>query len=874
MPIDQIPPAGTPAHRTPHTTSIKRIDLGSTANWSFQAPPQRSGEEAEWLPAQVPGCIHTDLLAHGLIADPFHGCNELALQWIERADWHYRCDFEVDPELFEHEELDLVFDGLDTVATVRLNGHLVLRSENMFHRHRLGVKSRLRGGRNRLEICLASAADYVQTRRQEFKVEESNDPVGGRYRLRKQQCQFGWDWGPRFVTAGVWQPARLEAWSGNRLDAVQLTQTHVDGGRVVVQVTPSLARKEPQARYAVRIELAGQAVVDCASATAAELRFEIPDVQLWWPAGQGAQPLYSVSVELQHANDANSAHGDTPLDRWQGRIGLRTITLDQADDGLALSDAESRARFGLRVNGRLIFAKGANWIPAHSFVAGLGREAYAPLLQAAVDAHMNTIRLWGGGIYEHEAFYDLCDELGLLVWHDFMFACCLYPADEPFLASVRREVGDQVRRIRHHASLAVWCGDNELIMINAKALQDEQRQQDYLKLFTEVIPQALREQDPLTPYLHASPALPLPGGYAATQLPSHDAHDWEVWHARKPVEHYEGTRHRFVSEFGMQSYPSLPVARTFCPPDQLDIASPVFQNHQKNTGGNATILDYTLRLYRLQPHYGDLAHLSQLNQAWCMKVAVEHFRRSQPYTLGALYWQLNDCWPVASWSSLEYGGRWKALHYAARRFFAPALVSARHLGSETVSIGNYAVNTKGEVEVWTSYDAPQPRLATLQWTLLTLAGERLREGSQPVQLRPLESALQATLDFNAELARVGRSKALLRLRLVADGGVVLLSENTVFFAAPRLLDLQPSAITCTDKPAGPGCWDLSLSSPQFEHGVSLEFEQDGIVLSDNAFDLFPGERRTVRVSLDAAAPIPQTLPRWRLRSANPQQGTP
>ena len=845
---------------------MRTIDLGA-ATWTFQQLPSEGQAAPHWLPARVPGRVHTDLLAHGLIDDPFHGCNELDLQWIERADWHHRCDFEVDPELFEHEQLEPVFDGLDTVATVRLNGHVVLRCENMFHRHRLGVKSRLQGGRNRMEIGFGSAVDDVQTRRQAFKADERNDPVGGRYRLRKQQCQFGWDWGPRCVTVGVWQPARLEAWSGNRLASVQLKQSHFVNGKVTLQVEPSLARLDAQARYAVRVELAGEGVISCPSAPASALHFEIPAPQRWWPAGQGAQPLYTVSVELLGAGSGPSSA--PVLDRWEGRVGLRTITLDQAEDGLAQADSESQARFGLRVNGRLIFAKGANWVPAHSFAAGLVRADYAPLLQAARDAHMNMVRLWGGGIYEHDAFYDLCDELGLLVWHDFMFACCLYPADEPFVASVRREVGDQVRRIRHHASLALWCGDNEIIMINARALQDPKRQQAYLKLFAEAIPQSLREFDPLTPYLHASPALPLPGGHAQTLLPSHDAHDWEVWHARKPVEHYEGTRHRFVSEFGMQSYPSLPVAKTFCPPDQLDIGSPVFQNHQKNTGGNATILDDTLRLYRTQADCGALAYLSQLNQAWCMEVVVEHFRRSQPYTLGALYWQLNDCWPVASWSRLEFGGRWKARHCAARRFFAPALVSARHLGGETHTIGNYTANSKGVVELWTSYDAPDACTATLQWPLMALTGERLIEDGMPVTLRPLESVRQTTLDCTDELTRVGRGNAVLRLRLLQDHGTTPVSENTVFFGAPRLMAFKPPSITVSHQTAGPGCWDLSLSSAHFEHGVSLEFEQAGVTLSDNAFDLFPGEARVVRVC--AASPAISPLPPFRLRSANPHQ---
>jgi beta-mannosidase len=820
------------------------IDL-SQSKWTFLEPDSR-----RWLAAVVPGCVHTDLLRHALIDDPFYGRNELDLQWIEERDWRYRCEFKVNKQTLAEDRVDLIFEGLDTVATVLLNGTEILRSDNMFHAHSVPVKALLKNGINRLEFEFGSSLKYLRTTRTDFSTMESNDPVGGRYRIRKEQCQFGWDWGPRFVSAGVWRAVRLEAWSNNRLECVHLTQTHGDDGSVAIAIEPVLQKASAMSSYAVTIALNGAEVVSASCVHAEECQFNIPDPKLWWPAGQGDQPLYDVTVVLLDKQGQQ-------LDEWHRRIGLRTIVLDQSNDALGQPEpagptdggtaSPPLTRFGLRVNGRLIFAKGANWIPAHSFVAGLTRADFEPLLQAAQAANMNLIRLWGGGVYEHDDFYDVCDELGLLVWHDHMFACCLYPADPAFLASVQREVSDQVLRIRHHASLALWCGDNELIMINHAALQEPERQNDYLKLFFHTIPDVLRRLDPATPYLHSSPALPLPG-QPQTRLPSHDAHDWDVWHARKPVEHYETTRHRFVSEFGMQSYPSLPVAQTFCPPEELNVFSPTFQNHQKNQGGNGTILDYSLRLYRLPADYGMLAFISQLNQAYCMKMAVEHFRRCQPYTLGAIYWQLNDCWPVASWSSLEFGGRWKALHYAARRFFAPALVSARHLGSETTTIGNYPLNTKGKVELWTSYDGPAPLKAKLSWVLMTLDGTLLAKATLPVQLKPLESVLHQVVDFSEQLERVGRERAVLRLVLTGTRDKTLLSENTVLFAAPRLLDCDRTPIDIAWEKVAPGAWDVTLRSNSFQHGVGLEFASDAVTLSDNAFDLFPGQARIVRVT--------------------------
>ena len=834
-----------------------QIDLTSpAAHWSFR-------HAGRWLAATVPGCVHTDLRQHELIPDPFYGRNELALRWIEESEWTYRADFTVPAAALGEEELDLCFDGLDTVAAVRLNGAEILRSDNMFHVHRIPVRAHLRRGRNRLEIRFASALDYIRTTRTDYTTRDSGDPVGGSYRIRKQQCQFGWDWGPRLVTAGVWRGVRLEAWSFNRITTVAVSQAHSEG-RVELALHPQLARPEPQARFQVTLALNGQVVVSSAYASGA-IRFAVPEPRLWWPAGQGDQPLYQLSVVLLDQSGAGS-------EPWSRRIGLRTIALDNASDGLEQPRGNDRplTRFGFRVNGRLIFAKGANWIPAHSFVAGLGRVAYEPLLRSARDANMNTIRVWGGGVYEDDGFYDLCDELGLLVWHDHLFACSLYPSDDAFLASVRREVTDHVTRIRHHAALALWCGDNELIMRNWKALSAEpQRQQDYRRIFLETIPTVLREVDPITPYLHSSPGHELPG-HPDSVLPSHDTHDWEVWHSRKPVEHYQTTRHRFVSEFGMQSFPSLPVARSFCPPEELNPFSPTFQNHQKNTGGNATILDYTTRLYRLPADYGALAHLSQLNQAHCMQVAVEHFRRSQPYCLGALYWQLNDCWPVASWSSLEFGGRWKALHHAARRFFAPSLVSARHLGEESVTKGNYPHNTKGAVELWTSHDAPENRSAVLAWTLLTREGQVLKAGKKRVLLRPLESQRQLTLDFTSILIRTGRENSVLRLLLTDAKNAEVLSENTVLFAAPRFQPLATKPVRATWRRVSPQQWRLTVRSAVFQTGVWLEFASDEVVARDNAFDLFPGEPRAIVIETQRTLARP---PKGILRAATALEPT-
>ncbi|HEX2860707.1 MAG TPA: glycoside hydrolase family 2 protein, partial [Lacunisphaera sp.] len=476
----------------------------ASASWKFRQAPR-----GNWHPAKVPGCVHTDLQAAGLIPNPFHGTNELGVQWIEDRDWEYRAEFNVSAALLAEENVDLVADGLDTIATVTLNGRVVARTDNMFIGYRWSARKFLRAGQNTLGIRFRSALKYIRSTHADFTPpREFNDPVGNCVRIRKQQCQFGWDWGPRFVTAGIWRDIRLEAWSRNRLENVRITQVHrtvagvaardraraanVSPGSTkpatVVELIfePELARRDSRVTLTGTVSLNGRPIAEIINHKSLIL-----NPALWWPAGQGAQPLYDVEL---------TAHDRTArvLGTLRKRIGLRTIQLDRSPDQWGES-------FRFLVNHRPVFLKGANWIPAHSFVAGLTRRDYERDLRAAAAAHMNAIRVWGGGIYESEDFYDLCDELGLLVWQDFMFACTLYPADTGFLASVRTEVAQQAARLRHRASLALWCGNNELAMLNPALLEQPGLRRGYEKLFHQTIPAALAAHDPVTPYWPTSP---------------------------------------------------------------------------------------------------------------------------------------------------------------------------------------------------------------------------------------------------------------------------------------------------------------------------------------------------------------------------------
>ncbi len=807
------------------------LDL-TKARWQFRD----TASKKPWLPAQVPGCVHTDLRRAKQIPDPFFGTNELDLQWIEERDWEYRAVFNVSAKFLAEEEIELVADGLDTVATVYLNGKKIAATDNMFIGHRWSVKPRLLPGANELRIVFGSALRYIRDVRPEFTPPgEFNDPVGNCVRIRKQQCQFGWDWGPRFVTAGIWRGLRLEARGVNRLAHVRVTQTHADSGRQVsLALAPELARPQNRVTYWVTLSLDGQVVARIENG-AGPLALDVPNPQLWWPAGQGAQPLYDFVVTARDADGRD-------LGTIKQRLGLRTLVLDRHADQWGES-------FQFVVNGRAIFIKGANWIPAHSFVAALTRADYARDLRAAVLANMNCLRLWGGGIYESEDFYDLCDELGLLVWHDFMFACTLYPGDPAFLASVRAEADYQIKRIRHHASLALWCGNNELVQLNEKALREQPAyRKAYEDLFHGVLPDALAIHDNVTPYW---PTSQWRGGWEhdnshATGEQRGDTHYWDVWHSRQPVKSYEKWPLRFCSEFGMQSYSSPETQATFATPGDDNIFGATMENHQKNRAGNQIILDYVSRRYRFPKSQNDLIYLSQLNQAYCMSVGVEHYRRLMPRCMGAIYWQLNDCWPVASWSSIEFTGKWKALHHVARRFNAPALVSAHVPGDEAPIIGNYRRSTVREVHLYTVYDAPKSAKGLLRWDLFTLDGDIVLSGKKKVALRHGESVNQQTLDLARPIARHTLDCIYLRIALDIDGTTV--SEDSVFLSPPRFLNFpRPKKTSTTIKLLTPTKALIGFTSPVFQHRFAFDLPGIAHTTGDNYFDLYPREKKEVVV---------------------------
>jgi beta-mannosidase len=815
--------------------SHTRVELAGT--WRFR----KAGGKEKWLKATVPGCVHTDLLALGRIPDPFWGSNELDLEWIEKADWEYERTIELGPDALGREHVELVAEGLDTVASVFINGTLVGRTENMFLGMRWDVKPLLLRGKNVVRIVFASPRGYVDARKSPGDFWEWNDPVGGASLIRKMQCAFGWDWGPRLPSSGVWLPLWLDAYDGARIDAVRVEQTHA-GGDVRIDCSVSMAHVDAsRQRFRSTLRLRGAIVAE-----ADGLTLTVPSPKLLWPNGLGEPTLYELTVAWPD--------GVEPKDTWTRRIGLRTIALDRHKD-------EWGESFAFVVNGKPVFAKGANWIPAHAFPTVLGRTDYDKLLSDAASAHMNMIRVWGGGVYEPDAFYDLCDEKGLLVWQDFMFACALYPGTPEFLASVHAEAVYQVGRLRHHPCVALWCGNNEIEDMAGEIQKTPERRKAFEDLFYGIIPEAVRNHDPSGNYWPCSPHNTDGWDKPRNKEASGDVHDWSVWHGRKRIESFTEHQYRFVSEYGMQAYCSPETARTFAPPDQMNVFGAAMENHQKSPSGNGLIAEYISHRYRFPKDNEALVYLSQVTQANAIKTAVEQHRRSMPRTMGSLYWQLDDNWPVASWSSIEFGGRWRALHYAAKRFFAPLLVSGKLIGAEKVGRINRQDNSIEGIELVTVYDGPEPWSGKVGFTLYELGGRVVAKGSENVTLSYGEANMHRSLTFEKPFAAIGKQKLVLHLFAMDDSRLV--AENTVLFTGPRFMDLVRERLLPKVKKTGPKTFELTFTSKTFQHQTYVNVENSAYRASDNYFDLFPKIKKTI--TIEAAKPLDALSFKKRLR---------
>ena len=791
-----------------------------TQGWTLQV----QGEK-ERIPAQVPGSVYYDLLRMGRMEDPFWRDNEdEALKWMEK-DFVYETRFTPESGLFDTDEIRLCFDGLDTIADIYLNGCLLGRADNMHRAWAYSVTGMLLRGENILRIYFHSPVKYIRERYAECVTMGSEHCMDGFPQIRKAHCMFGWDWGPRLPDAGIWKNVFLQGVEKGRLESVYVTQEH----------------EEQKVTLYIRTEIAsaGETQEDRAKAQELSYRVTVTDPQgnvrteedspeclvitqplLWWPNGYGEQNLYGICVQLMD--------GSREVDRWEKRIGLRTMTVHREKDVYGES-------FAHEVNGVQIFAMGADYIPEDNIFGRITGERTRKLLEQCRAANYNCIRVWGGGFYPHDDFYDACDELGLVVWQDLMFACAVYELTEDFDKNIRAEIRDNVRRLRHHASLGLWCGNNEMEMFvdEGQWVNTLKQKADYVKMYEYIIPQVLKEEDPQTFYWPASPSSG--GSFDAPNDPDRgDVHYWEVWHGDKPFSEYRKYYFRYASEFGFQSFPCLKTVEAFTLPEDRNIFSYVMDKHQRNDAANGKIMKYLYQTFLYPTDFDTLLYASQLLQGEAIKYGVEHFRRNRGRCMGAVYWQLNDCWPVASWSSIDYYGRWKALHYYAKRFFAPILLSCREEGmmTQNTNVNAQPFQMEKSVTFNVSNETPEDKVVRVVWAVRDRFGGILQKEETELSVPTLSSVWME----KRELPDMKIREEYISYDLFEDDRWV--SGSTVILTLPRFFRYEDPQLTVES-----GDGEVIVRAKAYAKSVEIRNRNENLVLEDNYFDMNAGERR-------------------------------
>lgn len=795
----------------------------------------READSETWHSAHVPGSVYADLMADGTMPDPFWRDNELDAFERMKKDYVYQRTFTVSEAQLAHAHVELVCEGLDTLAHVSLNGREIAFADNMHITWVWDVKEQLHAGENTLEIRFDSPILYCAKKAEEAPGWESSDATPGFRHLRKAHCMFGWDWGPRLPDAGIWRPIFLRTWDAARLENALMLQAHHDD-LVDVTIRPEIAG---ESAWSAEITAPDGEVLTLPETTATEQVIAIEHPQLWWPNGLGKQPLYRVTVRL--------ATGDTRT--W--RIGLRTMTVSREKD-------EWGEEFCHVVNGVKVFAMGADYIPEDNILARVTPERTRRLLEDCKAANFNAIRVWGGGYYPDDAFYDICDELGLLVWQDLMYACAFYDLTPDFERSICAETHQNVARLRHHASLALICGNNEMEMFMAganSALINHRTWEfvptyphhitDYVKMFEYILPAIVKETAPQTYWWPASPSSG--GNFDAPNDENRgDNHYWDVWHGEKPFTEYRKFFFRYASEFGFQSFPCLKSVKQFTLPDDRNIFSRVMERHQRNQAANGKILSYLSQTFRYPNNFDDLLYASQLMQAEAIRYGVEHWRRNRGRCMGAIIWQLNDIWPVASWASIDYYGRWKALHYAAKRFFAPVMISAEEEGelSQNPKINEYhPAPLEKSFRLNVCNETLRDVTGEVVWALRTPDGAIVRQNQQTLTI----PAMSAKWLDKVDCADASLTGHYVSFAFVVDD--VAVSEGTCIFCAPKhfeFTDPQLTAETHGDT--------IIVTSHAYAKQVWLESEDADLLLDDNAFDMNPGTK-VVRVLRGAAEKV-------------------
>ncbi|MFI3172096.1 MAG: glycoside hydrolase family 2 protein [Eubacteriales bacterium] len=768
----------------------------------------------------VPGSVYDTLIKNEEIPDPYWRDNEMEVLPIMDGNFEYSLEFSVDSEILSKKNQVLKFDGIDTIAEVILNDQLILSANNM-HREWEVVVGEILKEVNLLIVKLYSPTKYIEEANKVCVADGSSDAMVGFPHLRKAYCMFGWDWGPRLPDAGLWRKVVLYATDTAVFDSVLIKQNHTEN-QVDLTLEPTLKYACEGMEYTYKVEITNPLGEKALFDTLGNITIENP--MKWWPNGYGEQNLYEVEVQVYNQ--------EILLDTWARKIGLRTLIVNRDKD-------EWGEKFEFTVNGYGIFSMGADYIPEDNILARVNEERTRVLLEDCVKANYNTIRVWGGGYYPDDFFFDLCDELGLVVWQDFMIACAVCELTEEFEETLLAELVDNVKRLRHHPSLGIWCGnnENEWLLDHGEYVVTNKQRADYLEMFQYLFPKVVKAHDPERFYWPSSPSS---GGFFedANDFNKGDVHYWEVWHGNKPFSDYRNYHFRYASEFGFQSFPSIKTVKTFTEEKDRNVFSYIMEKHQRNKSANGKILTYLSDTYLYPNSFEDLIYASQLLQAEAIKYGVEHWRRYRGRCMGAIYWQVNDCWPVTSWASIDYDGRWKALHYYAKRFFAPVLLSCCEEGTITQGTN---VNAQFGVEeqsakLSVSNETMKEFTGSIKWAIRNNKAEVIQEGTQEVKVDALSSVWFDKMDFSD----LDAHEYYMSYDLYE--GEEKISGSTVFFCQPKHYNFADPHLQATVNGD-----EIVITADAFAKSVEIDCEDTDMVLSDNYFDMNAG---TVVVKLE------------------------
>lgn len=796
---------------------MEKLDL--TGEWQFRLSKDSLQKKLErkkltrWMKAIVPGTVHTDLMSHKLIPDPYYRMNEIDVQWVDTCAWEYKKEFTLNSEWLKFQRIELVAGGLDTYAALTMNGKTIAETDNMFIEHRFDVRKYLKKGKNTLSIVFHSPTERVkEIEKQHGRLLVANEPA--RVYARKAQYSFGWDWGPKLTTSGIWRVIYLEGRNSVRLKDPFVRTISINGEQAVLECFASVDGNAAHS-YKLSVILSGDDRIIESTVMLennhASVRVDVPQPRLWWPNGYGEPYLYHALFQLVDENN-------NVLDKTGTHFGIRTVKLLREQDDTGES-------FIFEINGHKIFSKGANWIPADNFIPRIPNERYEKLLELAAAAHMNTIRVWGGGIYEQEIFYNLCDRLGLMVWQDFMFACGEYPEVESFADNVRCEAEYVVKKLRNNPSIVMWCGNNECEYLFCN--ENSGRQPDDMKgagLFRDIIREVCETHDETRPYWRSSPF----GAGHPNDESNGNHHQWDVWSNWKDYEQYGDVTARFVTEFGFQAPPHRKTFESVTVKNDRHFQSRVLEHHNKQVEGTERLYRFQAAHYAIKNEYEEFIYRGQLVQAEALKYAVEHWRSRKFKTAGSIFWQLNDCWQVSSWSVIDSDLRPKAAYYYSKRFFAPVLASIHY------AAGKYIFRITN--------DRLTPVDGTIVVDLHTVRGRKKQLFKKQLSVNANVSVVAAEMDVST--LPVSDSKTeYIRVRFNTNNEVI--AENRYFFVAPKHFNFPSGKVKLKISREGHQTYSVALTAPVFVKDVQLDFDDGMTVFSDNFFDIDAGERRVV-----------------------------